>query len=86
MHPMYPTLVEMVTVVTSVEKHAARTPVDPAELERYTHRVLGQNQRSRPVLVEALPDLNLREIFALLELRRRLRRGTGLRTRSVIGQ
>ena len=74
MHPMYPTLAEMVTVVTTADRHTARTPVDPAEMDRYTHRILGQTQRSRPALIEALPELSLREIFALLELRRRLKR------------
>ena len=74
MHPMYPTLAEMVTIVTTADRHAARTPADPAELERYTHRVLGRGQRSGPRLIQALPELNLREVLSLLELRQRLKR------------
>jgi hypothetical protein len=72
MHPMYPTLMEMVARVTIEAKRAAHVPVDPDELERYTHRVLADFQRSRPRITDYLPELALKQVLLLLDRRPRL--------------
>lgn len=72
MHPMYPTLMEMVARVTIEAKRATHVPVDPEELERYAHRVLGDLQRSGPRITDYLPELALKHVLELLGRRPRL--------------
>lgn len=69
MHPMYPTLMEMVTKVTIEAKRAAHVPVDAEELERYTHRVLSDLQRSGPRITDYLPELALKQVLLFLDRR-----------------
>jgi hypothetical protein len=72
MHPMYPTLLVMVSAVTREAQRAAHVPVDPSELERYTHHVLADFQRSGPSITDYLPELALKQVLALIEKRPRL--------------
>jgi hypothetical protein len=69
MHPMSPTLTEMVVAVTIEAKRAAQVPVDPGELERYARRVLRSDQAERPRITAYLPELALKAILALLHER-----------------
>jgi hypothetical protein len=66
MHPMSPTLAEMVVAVTIEAKRAAQVPVDPAELERYAHHVMRRFQAERPKVTAYLPKLALKLVLALL--------------------
>lgn len=72
MHPMYPTLSAMVAAVTIEAERASRLPVDPGEVERYAHRVLGDLQRGRPRITDYLPELALKQVLSLLAPRPRL--------------
>jgi hypothetical protein len=67
MHPMSPTLTEMVVAVTIEAKRAAQVPVDPGELERYARRVLRSYQAEGPRITAYLPELALKSVLALLK-------------------
>lgn len=66
MHPMSPTLKEMVVAVTIEARRATHVPVDPGEVERYARRVLRSYQAERPRITAYLPELALRPVLALL--------------------
>lgn len=66
MHPMYPTLMEMVTKVTIEAKRVVHMPVDPGELERYIHRVLADLRRPEPRITAYLPGLARKHVLTLL--------------------
>jgi hypothetical protein len=69
MHPMSPTLTEMVVAVTIEARRAALIPVDPGELERYARRALRRYQAERQRITAYLPALALKPVLALLEQR-----------------
>jgi hypothetical protein len=69
MHPMSPTLKEMVVAATTEAKRAALLPVDPGELERYARRVLRSYQAERPRITAYQPALALKPVLALLQQR-----------------
>jgi hypothetical protein len=71
MHPMSSAVAMMVTDVEAAARRTAHEPIDPAELEHYTHDVLRELARSRPRVIDYLPELALNQVLALLGLRQR---------------
>lgn len=71
MYPTYPTLTEMVALVTTEAHRAAGPPVDAAEFDRYAHRVLVARGLPRPGFTGALAHAALDSLPALLRALRR---------------
>jgi hypothetical protein len=60
----------MVADISGAARRSAGVPIDPGELEHYTHYVLSDLARSRPRIIDYLPELALNQVLALLGLRK----------------
>ncbi len=78
MHPMSSAVAMMVADVEAAARRSAHEPIDPAELEHYTHDVLRELARSRPRVIDYLPELALNQVLALLGLREHPAASVGL--------
>lgn len=85
MHPLSPSLAALMADVSLAARHSGRPPIDPAELEHYTHHAMGELVRIRPRITDYLPELALNRVLALLDVRARLRQ-TGPANRSLADQ
>jgi hypothetical protein len=74
MHPISPAVAAMAAEISATARRASRAPIDPAELEHYTHDVLADLARSRPRVIDYLPELALNQVLARLGMRERLAR------------
>jgi hypothetical protein len=71
MHPMSPAVAAMAAEISATARRSSRAPIDPADLEHYTRDVMSDLARSRPRVIDYLPEVALNQVLALLGMRER---------------